>query len=397
MSREVEIINELPVSLAVVRQRSVLLTPVMDVGTALTRLEVLHEFVAKYLSESSDGGQDGGDYGVIPGAGKKKILLKSGADKLGEIYGLYDEYLDMTVIENWETGLFFYRLKCILKSRVDDSIVGSGVGSCSSFESKYRWRDAQRKCPKCEQPAIIKGKEEYGGGWLCFAKKGGCGAKFKAGDESIEKQVIGRVENPDIIDAANTVLKMAKKRAKVDAIIGVTRSSGIFTQDEEIIEARNIPTKEPEVTDQQRTFQRNPNIGQGPVALVPKSPGFPEPEPPDQHSESAGELIVKGSPSGNGAVDRGPVADSESEFISIEDAQLLHIHFRDFLTKPLKKKADALLEEWCRGRKLVDTDGKGTTKKIRARYAGGSPGFDRAKNALEIHANDLNAKATESK
>jgi hypothetical protein len=34
-------------------------------------------------------------------------------------------------------------------------------------------------CPKCGMVgAIIKGKPEYGGGWLCFGKKGGCGAKF---------------------------------------------------------------------------------------------------------------------------------------------------------------------------------------------------------------------------
>ena len=33
-------------------------------------------------------------------------------------------------------------------------------------------------CPQCGQPAIIKGKEEYGGGWLCWKKEGGCGAKF---------------------------------------------------------------------------------------------------------------------------------------------------------------------------------------------------------------------------
>lgn len=34
------------------------------------------------------------------------------------------------------------------------------------------------KCPTCGANAIIKGKEEYGGGWLCFKKKGGCGDKF---------------------------------------------------------------------------------------------------------------------------------------------------------------------------------------------------------------------------
>lgn len=39
-----------------------------------------------------------------------------------------------------------------------------------------------RPCPSCGQDAIIKGKAEFGGGLVCFKKKGGCGAKWK--DES---------------------------------------------------------------------------------------------------------------------------------------------------------------------------------------------------------------------
>ena len=38
-------------------------------------------------------------------------------------------------------------------------------------------------CPLCgNTTAVIKGKAEYGGGWLCYAKKGGCGAKFQDDD-----------------------------------------------------------------------------------------------------------------------------------------------------------------------------------------------------------------------
>ena len=36
----------------------------------------------------------------------------------------------------------------------------------------------QINCPECGKPAIIKGKPEYGGGWLCYKKKDGCGAKW---------------------------------------------------------------------------------------------------------------------------------------------------------------------------------------------------------------------------
>jgi hypothetical protein len=207
--------------------------PIMDVTTAKARLAEFQEFVQGYLVFSKDGGADGNDYGVIPGAGTKRVLFKSGADKLCEVYGMYDEYQVVNKVEDWDRGLFDYELKCILRSRRDDSILGTGLGSCSTFESKYRWRLGSRVCPSCRGEFIIKGREDFGGGWLCFAKKGGCGAKFKDGDPAIVDQRVGRVENPDIIDAKNTALKMAKKRAKIDAVISVTRSAGLFTQDME--------------------------------------------------------------------------------------------------------------------------------------------------------------------
>jgi hypothetical protein len=101
------------------------------------------------------------------------------------------------------------------------------------MESKYRWRKAALKCPACGKEAIIKGKAEYGGGWVCYGKNGGCGAKYRDGDAAVEKQKTGKVENPDIADTYNTVLKMSKKRAYVDAVITACAASDIFTQDAE--------------------------------------------------------------------------------------------------------------------------------------------------------------------
>jgi hypothetical protein len=63
---------------------------------------------------------------------------------------------------------------------------------------------------------VLKSKNE-GEGYFCWRKKDGCGALFPLGDKAIENQEVGRVENPDIADTYNTVLKMAKKRAQVDA------------------------------------------------------------------------------------------------------------------------------------------------------------------------------------
>ena len=185
------------------------LTLVTNPANALEQLKELHQFVKTYLIE-------GDDYGVIPGT-NKPTLYKPGADKLKEVYGLYSDIQMVQRTEKWELTppLFDYEFKVLLKRRFDDSIVATGVGSCNSWESRYRYRKSERVCPNpyCGKETIIKGQAQYGGGWLCWQKKGGCGAKFKDGDPAIESQVVGKAENTDLADVKNTVLKMAKKRA----------------------------------------------------------------------------------------------------------------------------------------------------------------------------------------
>ena len=124
-----------------------------------------------------------------------------------------------------------YQVRCTLVHIPTERVYGEGVGLCSTLESRYRYRNADRTCPYCGRTTIIKGKAEYGGGWLCFQRKGGCGAKFADQDGSIVNQAAGRVENTDLADTYNTVLKMAKKRALVDATLTATAASDIFTQD----------------------------------------------------------------------------------------------------------------------------------------------------------------------
>ena len=36
-------------------------------------------------------------------------------------------------------------------------------------------------CPACGADAIIKSKAEWGGGWVCYKKRGGCGVKWPEG------------------------------------------------------------------------------------------------------------------------------------------------------------------------------------------------------------------------
>ena len=205
------------------QQDPYLLSPVMNIQLAKQRLAEFQTFVSSYL-------QEGEDFGKIP-CSPKPILFKPGADKLCELYGLADDYEFIQRTEDFDKSLFDYTIKCILTDRRRACLVSTGLGNCNSMEAKYRWRDSKRLCPQCGKETIIKGKEEYGGGWLCFAKKGGCGAKFSETDQSIIGQIVGRTANEDVADLKNTILKMAKKRAKVDAVLSATRSSGIFTQD----------------------------------------------------------------------------------------------------------------------------------------------------------------------
>jgi len=187
------------------------------------------------------------DYGVIPGT-QKPTLLKPGAEKIAKLLGLADQYIILDQQEDWKAGFFRYLIKCQLIHVSNGVVISEGLGECNSLESKYRWRESKRKCPLCEAEAIIKGKEEYGGGWICFKKQGGCGAKFVDGDPEIEEQKIGRMENDDIYSQVNTLLKMAKKRALVDAALSAGRLSDVFTQDIEdlaLVEKAEKPTAEP--------------------------------------------------------------------------------------------------------------------------------------------------------
>lgn len=179
--------------------------------------------------------QDGTDYGVIPGTGKPS-LYQPGAQLLDQIFGLVPSFeVVATSVIDWQRPIpfFHYIVRCRLLSRKSGEMVAEAIGSCNTHEDRYRWRTAKRVCPACNLETIIKGKQEYGGGWICFKRNGGCGAKYRDGDAAIEGQQAGRVENEDTASLENTVLKMAQKRAHVAATLNATGASRIFTQDVE--------------------------------------------------------------------------------------------------------------------------------------------------------------------
>lgn len=166
-------------------------------------------------------------YGVIPGT-KKPTLYKSGAEKLCLTFRLAPRY---EVSQVGSDGHLSVLSTCTLYHVVSGQRLGSGMGSCSTRETKYAYRQTARKCPACGSGAIIKGKPEYGGGWVCLKSKDGCGKKYAIDAAAIADQTIGRVPNEDIPDQFNTVLKMSNKRSLIAAVLNVTAASDIFAQD----------------------------------------------------------------------------------------------------------------------------------------------------------------------
>ena len=183
--------------------------------------------------------RDGEHYGKIPGCGDKPTLLQPGAQKLMMTFRLVPdpevEIIDLPG-EHRE-----YRVKVRLSTQ-GGIFLGAGVGSCSTMEGKFRYRKADLTCPECGADAIIKGKAEFGGGWLCYQKKGGCGKKWTDA-ESPFGVVTAKVEHDNPADYWNTCEKMAYKRALVSATLTVTAASDIFTQDVEDMPPGVLPPK----------------------------------------------------------------------------------------------------------------------------------------------------------
>ncbi len=146
-------------------------------------------------------------YGVIPGT-DKPTLYKAGAEKLCMTFRISDRY----VTEDLSTGgdAIRYRVTCIGIHQQTGIEMGQGVGECSSGEEKYRWRKAVCK-EEFEATPIALRRTKYG------KKSGG----FYTVDQV-------RTEPADM---ANTVLKMAAKRAKMAMVLNVLAASDAFTQD----------------------------------------------------------------------------------------------------------------------------------------------------------------------
>lgn len=128
----------------------------------------------------------GTDYGIIPHCSKPS-LLKSGAEKVLNYLGLIARTVVTNRMEDYTTGFFSYEVKVYLVDHCG-MVRGEGIANCNTKEPKY-------------------------------AKSSG-------------------------FASMNTVLKMAKKRALVDATLNVGNLSARFTQDVEDLDIDSMNGKQ---------------------------------------------------------------------------------------------------------------------------------------------------------
>lgn len=139
---------------------------------ARKRIDMLKKFVDELMTP-------GIDYGIVSGV-NKPTLLKPGAEKLCDAFGFSKRVEVTNRLEDWYRGVFHYEVKVTLICKRSGLIEAEGIGCCNSKETAYT---------------------------------------DQAGH-----------------DIVNTIVKMAKKRALIDAVLSSTRSSDLFTQDIEEME-----------------------------------------------------------------------------------------------------------------------------------------------------------------
>lgn len=192
------------------------------ITSALDGLKAVRTFVTNQFVE-------GVDYGKIPGCGDKPALLNPGAQKAVMYFNSYPTF--KVKEKDLGAGHVDFRVRAILVSRVTLHQIGEGIGCASTKEKKFR-RSAgsdMKKCPQCGKAAVLKSKEkpEY----FCWRKKDGCGAVFALNHPAMKAAAAPAEDNDAPYEVRNTVLKMAKKRALVDAAMTLGCLAELFTQD----------------------------------------------------------------------------------------------------------------------------------------------------------------------
>lgn len=249
----------------------------VTVGGVKKALEAIHAFQSIVRSQL----KEGHDFGTIPGT-PKPTLYKPGAEKIAKLLACADQYEVIKEVEDWDRPLFSYTIRCSLISINSGRTISTGLGECNSWEGKYRYRWVGKK------EAEAQGHRVDGNNVIHLETGRPLVCKFRRSGSS--SYPVYRVDNDDIFSIKNTILKMAKKRALVDASLSAGRLSDLFTQDlDEYKESGVDIGKEPEVTEP---------TGSGPKPGPAKKPG-PKPAPvsapkPEPEPENTATSIKQG-------------------------------------------------------------------------------------------------------
>jgi hypothetical protein len=184
------------------------------------------------------------DYGMIPGTGKPS-LYKPGSEKILSMFNLaaHPQVEDLS-----NPDCIRYRVTITVVHTPTGTFAGYGVGEASSAESKYQWRAAVCDEEWDETPDDRKR------------------LKWKKGYQGSPASSIRQIR-ADMEDVANTILKMAKKRAQIDAVLTTTAASDVFAQDVEDLlgagldlqpDATEFPTSAPLSQELQRKADAPP-------------------------------------------------------------------------------------------------------------------------------------------
>ncbi len=198
--------------------------PMMSIADLKTRAGMVQRLKQEIMV-------DGVHMGKIPGCGDKPTLLKNGAELLCMAFRLAPD--TKAEITDLGEGHREYMVTTTISSQATGEIIATGIGSCSTKESKYRYRGTEREntgrpVPKEYWSAKKAGSPAAQG---ILGGPGYVAAKDENGNWTIFRKGSTRLDNPDIADTYNTVLKMAAKRSLVDAVLKATGGSCAFTQD----------------------------------------------------------------------------------------------------------------------------------------------------------------------
>lgn len=176
----------------------------MTVAEVTAQSLIIHQILEHVMVE-------GVHYGSIPGTGDKKTLLQPGAEKICTTFRLAPKPHVEDLSEPRE-NFYRYRVTCSIYTIHDSVFVGAACGEASSLEEKYSWEAAI-----CHEQYELADPLQRR-------------IKFKKDTSEKGYYTIEQIAR-NAPDLANTVLKMAVKRAFISATRGATAASDLLEVD----------------------------------------------------------------------------------------------------------------------------------------------------------------------